>query len=148
MKYDMGDMVVIRNDLLIGEFYGPNSVVPDMLGFGGKVLEVDRAINHQEMYRLVGSDYYWTDDMINHKESEKLNQVDDDMKRYDSNIYFRVKLDESPYNESYYNGMVGELVDNYGTFKRLFFGEMVGSAIIYTKYLEPVKLDVNVNDGR
>lgn len=64
-KYNVGDRVVVRNDLKTGVQYGIDNAVPEMLEFRGKELEV-LEIDSSGEYTLSGENniWSWTDEML------------------------------------------------------------------------------------
>ena len=62
MKYKVGDRVLIRKDLKDGCFYGNDSWHKIEMGHTGEVLTISDDSNG--FYQMEGSDYSWTDEMI------------------------------------------------------------------------------------
>ena len=70
-KYKVGDIVRIRKDLEYGEYYGSNSVNEEMLELLGQTAIIEEVVDFSNMlvgqgveYKLIGSRYLWTDEMI------------------------------------------------------------------------------------
>lgn len=64
MKYKVGDKVKIREDLIIGKYYGGESFVPEMAKFRGKIVTI-RDIDCGE-YTIEEHKFgwHWSDEMI------------------------------------------------------------------------------------
>ncbi len=69
-KYNIGDIVLIRNDLQLWKRYGVESIAPLMLGLCGKYARITG--NYDGTYRIEGSDYHWTEEMF----VGKVNEID------------------------------------------------------------------------
>lgn len=65
MKYNVGDKVRIREDLITGEKYNDLTFVPDMVQYMGKVATITR-IKFEDVYGidLDGKTWSWSDEMF------------------------------------------------------------------------------------
>ena len=71
-KFNVGDVVTVRNDLEIGEWYGENDVVREMLKFRGKQVEIEAVLENNQ-YLIKGDTWSWTDEMFEEgKEEDKM----------------------------------------------------------------------------
>lgn len=64
MKYKVGDMVKVRNDLKPDKKYGAWCTVPEMMEHLGKVATITEV--HEKDYHLSVDDemWYWTNEML------------------------------------------------------------------------------------
>lgn len=68
MKYNVGDKVRVRSDLIAGQIYGNDSFVDAMSSFCGKIATVESK-SCSKYLLSVGSrtmSYSWTDEMLDH----------------------------------------------------------------------------------
>lgn len=66
MSYKVGDVVVIRHDLSLGEAYDGCSVVGDMTKLSGKTATITWANGEGETarYKIRGSRWFWSNSMF------------------------------------------------------------------------------------
>lgn len=66
MSYKVGDVVVIRHDLSLGEAYDGCSVVGNMTKFSGKTATITWAFGEGESarYKIRGSTWWWSNSMF------------------------------------------------------------------------------------
>ena len=76
-KYKVGDIVKIKEGLKQDCYYGTNTVNAEMLELLGKEVIIEKVIDYSNMlighgveYKIIGSDFYWTDEMIDYKMGE------------------------------------------------------------------------------
>jgi len=68
----IGDKIIIRTDLIVGETYGLHCFNSDMQEFAGQELEITAVVDDTDMdnnvigqhYRVAGNDWDWTDLMF------------------------------------------------------------------------------------
>lgn len=70
VRYSEGDKVVIRDDLVPGEYYGGMLFMDDMYGFLGKVTVITH--DYFMKYKLKGIEWVLTDTMIDHDKTRAL----------------------------------------------------------------------------
>jgi hypothetical protein len=76
MKYKVGDKVKIRSDLQVDEYYGRQKFVALMRPRSGDVVVIERECNDGS-YEVSGSDYIWSEEMIECLVSESDDVKDD-----------------------------------------------------------------------
>jgi hypothetical protein len=76
MKYKVGDKVKIRSDLQVDEYYGRQKFVALMRPRSGDVVVIEREYNDGS-YEVSGSDYIWSEEMIEGLASERDDVKDD-----------------------------------------------------------------------
>ena len=66
MSYKVGDVVVIRHDLSLGEAYDGCSVVGNMTKFSGKTATITWVFGEGESarYKIRGSTWFWSNSMF------------------------------------------------------------------------------------
>lgn len=64
MKYKVGDKVRIREDLVMGVYYGCAIVVDDMKDMGGSVVTIERVCGNGYYIEEDPDEYCWTDEMF------------------------------------------------------------------------------------
>ena len=62
MKYEVGDKVRVRKDLVLGNRYGGNIYASNMDKFKNKECVITSVTN--KTYHINGSDYWWTNEML------------------------------------------------------------------------------------
>lgn len=70
MKYNVGDKVRIREDLVMGGNYGDSIAVDDMIDMGGSVVTIERVGNLGYYIEEDPDGYCWTDEMFELVEEE------------------------------------------------------------------------------
>lgn len=75
MKYDIGDKVIVRSDLIVEENYGGMYFLDEMSLLRGTVVEIEKIVNSKPIYRIKESqEPYWTNEMfIEPKEMKYIN---------------------------------------------------------------------------
>ena len=63
-KYNVGDIVRVRDDLNTGCYYGANSVVADMLQYCGQEAKIIEVADEFYKINLDNEDWFWTDEMF------------------------------------------------------------------------------------
>lgn len=71
MKYKVGQIVVIKTDLLVEEFYGGFSWQSTM-AMDNNIARIEDVF--KDYYSFEGSDYFYTDEMIDHTSTELLSE--------------------------------------------------------------------------
>ena len=69
MKYEVGDIVKVREDLKAGNDNGKLFVTSDMAELAGKLVTIYDIDG--DYYHIVENDFLWTDDFFEDKENEK-----------------------------------------------------------------------------
>lgn len=74
MKYKIGDVVKVRDDLENGKFYGNDSIVPNMLFLSGKTTKIVGIQPLTGNLKLEGCEYYWfTPEMLDEQVPDAVN---------------------------------------------------------------------------
>ena len=69
-KYNVGDKVIIREDLVDDQWYGDVAFVPSMNSFKGKIVTIYDIIDIGYRIKEDSKNYLWTDEMFSEKVSE------------------------------------------------------------------------------
>ena len=64
MKYKIGDKVTVRDDLIVNTQYGVEVFVPAMIKLVGGICEIEQVYKGGNHYKLKGSTYVWTSEMV------------------------------------------------------------------------------------
>ena len=64
MKYKVGDMVKVREDLKVDEVYGADSFEPEMAEHRGKLANITKVRDNTYRIDLDNGDWNWTDEMF------------------------------------------------------------------------------------
>lgn len=77
MKYNVGDKIKIRNDLIIDEWYGGNTLIEDMSEHLGEIATIKDIVGVQYLIDLDKECFCWTEEMFeckikNTKEEKKM----------------------------------------------------------------------------
>ena len=70
MGFKVGDKVIVRNDLIIGEKYGDDFFITGMKDFVGKIVTIKRVVE-SGLYKVEENYYNWTDEMLEPFEFDK-----------------------------------------------------------------------------
>lgn len=73
-RYNVGDIVKVKEDLKMNEIYGEYYVASDMLKFSGRKVTI-KSVEY-DSYRILESGFYWTDEMF--EETIKTEEIDID----------------------------------------------------------------------
>lgn len=75
MKYNIGDKVIVRSDLIVEEDYGGMYFLDTMIPLRGAVVEITEIVTSRPVYRIKGSKLpYWTNEMfVDPKEMKYIN---------------------------------------------------------------------------
>ena len=75
MKYNIGDKVIVRSDLIVGKIYGGMYFIDEMSPLRGAVVEIEGIVTLKPVYRIKESKLpYWTNEMfIDPKEMKYIN---------------------------------------------------------------------------
>lgn len=78
MKYNVGDKVRVRKDLVVDRAYGNDAFTVDMKKYSGKTMTVDE-ITPRNTYKLKGDvgRYNWTDEMLEDVDMDKIEIIVD-----------------------------------------------------------------------
>jgi ribosomal protein L19 len=78
MKYNVGDKVKIREDLVVGNMYGVNDFARKMAQYKGKTATITTTSEHNNMYHIdIDNEcWYWTDEMFEEGHISKFNVGD------------------------------------------------------------------------
>ena len=90
-KYKIGDKVIVREDLIVGEKYGKDVFTSAMISFKGKVVTISKVIGFKYEIKEDDKTWNWTDEMFSGKvsedfspeESESQNTISEGEKSYD-----------------------------------------------------------------
>lgn len=72
-KYNIGDKVIVREDLISGERYGNDVFTSTMVSFKGKVVTISKVIGFKYEIEEDDKTWNWTDEMFSGKVSEDFN---------------------------------------------------------------------------
>lgn len=81
-RYNVGDIVKVKEDLKLNEIYGEYYITSDMLSFSGRKVTI-RTVGC-DSYTILELGFYWTDEMF--EENIKTAEIDDDS-RVNSEAY-------------------------------------------------------------
>lgn len=81
-RYNVGDIVKVKEDLKMNQIYGEYYVASDMLKFCGRKVTI-KSVEY-DSYTILESGFYWTDEMF--EENIKTAEIDDDS-RVNSEAY-------------------------------------------------------------
>lgn len=70
IKYNIGDKVIVREDLIVGEKYGNDVFTSTMVSFKGKVVTISKVIGFKYEIEEDDKTWNWTDEMFSGKISE------------------------------------------------------------------------------
>lgn len=75
MKYNIGDKVIVRSDLIVEENYGGMYFLDTMSPLRGAVVEIEGIVTLKPVYRIKESKLpYWTNEMfVDPKEMKYIN---------------------------------------------------------------------------
>ena len=79
-RYNVGDIVKVKEDLKTNQIYGEYYVASDMLKFSGRKVTIQSV--EYDSYRILESGFYWTDEMF--EELIKTEEIDRDSRVDDS----------------------------------------------------------------
>lgn len=97
MKYKVGDLVKVREDLVHNKFYDDLLFVPDMFNYRGKYVRIKEcctALDGTKFYEVEGTNWRFSDSMFEGKYDWKISE--DALRRYDAII--------KAYIEKHYGG--------------------------------------------
>ena len=135
-KYNVGDKVKVREDLVMRERYGSEIFVDDMAEFKGKEVTIKSVYDCNEEYRIKEMGFTWTNDMF---EGLVAKEVKSGFKVGD-----KVELASADYLDRENNLRVGDIgvvvVDNskYG-YCRILFPTTTMDLIIYNDQIKLVQ---------
>lgn len=72
-KYNVGDKVIVRNDLVVGEMFGTEGFVKQMEYLKGEEVTI-KAVCYDKEYNIEESGYWWTEEMFVAKEETKIEE--------------------------------------------------------------------------
>lgn len=64
MKYKIGDIVKIKENLKVDEYYGDETFVYDMRGYRGRQAKITHIYTHGYDLDIDDGKWFWTDDML------------------------------------------------------------------------------------
>lgn len=73
-RYNVGDIVKVKEDLKMNEIYGEYYIASDMLKLSGRKVTIQSV--EYDSYRILESGFYWTDEMF--EETIKTEEIDID----------------------------------------------------------------------
>lgn len=70
MKYKVGDKVLVREDLIVDQWYGRDVFISEMVSFKEKIVTIKKI--YTDIYTIVedSGKWHWTDEMFSGKASE------------------------------------------------------------------------------
>ena len=81
-RYNVGDIVKVKEDLKMNQIYGEYYVASDMLKFSGRKVTIQSV--EYDSYRILESGFYWTDERF--EEIIETAEIDNDS-RVNSDTY-------------------------------------------------------------
>ena len=104
MKYNVGDKVIIRRDLEIGERYGSKVFTKNMEQFKGKLVTIKGIGYIDKTYYIKEDDmnFFWTDEMIKCKVYDNIDEFWDDFKNKKVGIKFNSDIEFNSFINDYH----------------------------------------------
>ena len=95
-KYNIGDKVLVRKDLIIGTQYGSNTFNLDMYPFKGEIVTIYDIVNNEYRIKEDSQNCFWTNEMFSGKESEEIkSDLEEIEEHFDFNEIYN-PIDEFP----------------------------------------------------
>lgn len=120
-KLEVGDKVIIRSDLELGEWYGANSVNNDMALLKGKEVTIASVISESKKQYHIEEDtrgWYWTSGMFEEKKEEEVSMI----REYKVGDKVRIKEDISTSSWDVVSNML-QYKGKIGTIERITTNE-------------------------
>lgn len=64
MRCEVGDCVLVRNDLIPNEWYGGDVFISEMKNCLGRIAYILRIHPYKREYMITGNSWWWTDEMF------------------------------------------------------------------------------------